>query len=147
SSARSRRGCGGPVADAPPVRRGERGFTLLELLVAAVVLLVAVLLAAKLLDESGRVLAHSVARARDPWSLLATELLRNDLRSGYVAVPPESSTDPLALVLPTGPVVWHRDGDALVRDAPGGASRPLLHGVERWSWRLLPGGVVDVEVS
>lgn len=121
-------------------RRQEAGFTLVELAVATAVLLFAVLLACELLDESGRLLHHSVRRALDPSDLIATELLRNDLRGSvppgvtdlrFVQRPLELATDD------DGKVMWMRsDDDVLVRRA-GGVEHGYVQQVRSFRWRPL----------
>ena len=136
-------------------RRGERGFTVPELVVATLVLLLALLLAADLLDESGRLLHHSVRRARDGNPLLAAELLRNDILGAHR--PAATGGDwvrlPLDLVVPdVGLVTWRRDGLELVRGVAGAGERRLLGGVYAFRWRTLPVArgqdpAVEVEVE
>jgi type II secretory pathway component PulJ len=120
------------------VRRGEAGFTLIELAVATVVLLLAVLLACELLAESGRLLHHSVRRARDPWPLLAAELLRNDLRGAR----PPGITDPRPTHLPLqlvtdddGLVTWGRSDDGYLVRSAGGVDRAYIQQVLEFQWR------------
>ena len=136
-------------------RRGERGFTLLELAVATLVMLLALLLAADLLDESGRLLHHSVRRAREASPLLAAELLRNDVLAAH---PPASTGGDwtrlqLDLAVPgVGVVTWRRDGLQLVREVAGSGERRLLDEVHGFRWRTLPGGpgrnpAVEVEIE
>jgi type II secretory pathway component PulJ len=136
----------GRAGDRGAARRGEAGFTILELVVAMVVLLLAVLLACDLLDQSARLLHHSVRRARDPWSLLAAELLRNDLRG---AAPPLEwgGHGPLELYTSAGRVTWSRsdDGD-LVRAVSGGAAHAYIHDVRSFGWRRVAINAVEVTV-
>jgi prepilin-type N-terminal cleavage/methylation domain-containing protein len=142
-------------------RRGaEAGFTLIELAVATAVLLLAVLLACDLLDESGRVLHHSVRRARDPWTLLAAELLRNDLRGTdtplYYPPPPEAPKPPSrgtwqsgAMLLRTADdqVIWQRLPDGrLGRRVVGGGMRIYLQDVRDFRWQRLRGNAIEVWV-
>ena len=129
-------------------RAAQRGFSVLELVVAMAVMLVALLIACDLLDESARLLHHSTRRARDPLPLLATELLRNDLRAARPPGPAGSWTSgPLALDVPgEGLVVWRRQGDRLWR-AGGAADRPRLGGLAGWRWRALPHGAVEVRIE
>jgi prepilin-type N-terminal cleavage/methylation domain-containing protein len=125
----------------------QAGFTILELTVALVVLLVAVLMACDLLDESARLLHHSVRRARDPWTLLTTELLRNDLRGGTPLPAGPGVGPPLQLITDEGLVTWELGPrDELLRGVSGGPVRTLLRGVSGWQWRLLPGPAVEVEL-
>jgi hypothetical protein len=132
----------------------QAGFSLLEMLVATVVLMVALLIACDLLDESARVLHHSGRRARDPWPLLGSELLRNDLRA---ALPPalgweeEEENDwlfgPLALELPgVGDVTWQVVDAALHRVHPAG-DRVVLQGVLEWRWRPQRADALEVELT
>lgn len=130
-------------------RSGEAGFTLIELAVATAVLLLAVLLACDLLDESGRMLQHSVRRAQDPWTLLAGELLRNDLRG---ASPPLGDpiicdhTLPLVLMTSDGPVIWSRSDDGKLMRTAGGTEHAYLQNVRSFCWRTPGGGAVEVHV-
>ncbi len=144
------------AAGAPPAspRAPQAGFTIVELAVATVVLLVAVLIVCDLLDESGRLLHHSVQRERDPWTLLAAELLRNDLRAGAASPPlagPDAwstSDEHLSLSLSSGgTVTWGAVGDELVRAPAGGNAHAYLQGVRSFRWRVLtlprpPGALV-----
>jgi Prokaryotic N-terminal methylation motif len=133
-------------------RRSEAGFTLVELAVATAVLLFAVLLACDLLDESGRLLHHSVRRARDPWTVLAAELLRNDLRSAdptkiVPLAPPPMFEENRELQLRTadGVVVWDRTAAGeLVRSIAAGPAHAYLRDVRSFRWRRLKGGGVEV---
>ena len=128
--------------------RGQRGFSVLELVVAMAVMLFALLLACDLLDESGRLLHHSMRRARDPLPLLAGELLRNDLRAARPQPEGDWTSGPLALDLPgEGPVVWHRQGEQLWRDDGGGGGLPRLGRVSGWRWRALPRGAIEVRIE
>jgi prepilin-type N-terminal cleavage/methylation domain-containing protein len=129
-------------------RRGEAGFTLIELAVATAVLLLAVMLACDLLDESGRMLQHSVRRAQDPWTVLAGELLRNDLRG---AAPPMGDRFrclhvALGLMTSDGLVVWSRSDDGKLVRTAGGTEHAYLQNVRSFCWRTPGGGAVEVHV-
>jgi prepilin-type N-terminal cleavage/methylation domain-containing protein len=147
------------IADRQPPRRREAGFTLLELVVATAVLLLAVLLACDLLSESGRLLHHSVRRARDPWTLLPAELLRNDLRGTATPLvlrpllppelPPLHAWQTRAMLLQTadGQVTWQRLPDGRVtRRAAGGVGRVYLQDAASFRWRLMEANAVEVWV-
>lgn len=122
----------------------QAGFTLIELTVATLVLLLAVLLACDLLAESGRVLHHSVPRSRDPWTVLAAELLRNDIRGGYLA--PGSTPDRLKLKTAEGVVEWAHERGELLRSVEGRSSYTYLREVRRFRWQLLSGDAMEVSV-
>jgi hypothetical protein len=130
--------------------RREGGFSVLELVVAMTIMVFALLMACDLLDESARYLSHSVRRARDPLPLLASELLRNDLRAAMPVIGSGCDDVELTLVVPgEGTVVWHRRGSQLWR-WHGGTDRPKLVGLRQWRWCLLPGAVevrLDLEAS
>lgn len=124
-----------------PAARRQGGFTVIELAVATFVLVLGVLLACDLFAESGRVLAHSVRRARDPWTLIAAELLRNDLRGAIAPVPSAGpgvwSHEPMELDGAGTAVVWALDGSDLVRVPTDGIPRTYLHDVRSFRWRSL----------
>jgi hypothetical protein len=120
------------------------------MLVATAVMLVGLLLACELLDESARLLHHSVRRARDPTTLLATEMLRNDLRGTQSLVPTDGdwTSLPLFLEMPgTGQVTWWYEDGGLLRSVDGGAGRRLLGSVREFRWRTLRSNVVEVEAT
>ncbi|HXT50131.1 MAG TPA: prepilin-type N-terminal cleavage/methylation domain-containing protein [Thermoanaerobaculia bacterium] len=129
----------GAGAPARATRKGEAGFTLIELAIATVVLLVAVLLACELLAESGRLLNHSARRARDPWPLLAAELLRNDLRAARPPGVIDSRFTHLPLELRIGDdrVVWKRSDDGYLTRVGGGVERAYIQDVRSFRWRPL----------
>jgi type II secretory pathway component PulJ len=136
------------VAAVSARREREGGFTLVELVVATAVLLLAVLLACDLLDQSGRLLHHSVRRALDPYALVAGELLRNDLRGSALpgVTDPRFVHWPLELATEDGKVVWMRSDDgALVRRA-GGVEHAYVPQVRSFRWRQL-GDAVEVWVE
>jgi prepilin-type N-terminal cleavage/methylation domain-containing protein len=129
----------------------QGGFTLVEMLIALLVMLVGMLIVADLLDESARLLHHSVRRSRDGFATLAGELLRNDLRGAVVAPANDGSWEhaPLRLVTGDGAVTWRRRGQDVERDA-GGAGRSLLRRVTAFRWRVLrgpDGAAVEVEIA
>jgi type II secretory pathway component PulJ len=141
-----RRDGGGATPDV--ARRGQAGFTIIELAVATAVLLLAVLLACDLFDESGRLLHHSVQRARDPYVLVAAELLRNDLRG---AVPPGTidpffTHDDLALNVGGDGVVWSRSDDGSLVRLAGGLEHAYIQDVRNFRWRPL-GNAYEVWVT
>lgn len=130
-------------------RKGQAGFTLVELVVAMAVMLFAVLLACELLDESGRLLHHSVRRALDPSDLIAAELLRNDLRGsaapGVTSLLPEHSELEL-LTDADGKVVWMRSDDGVLVRQAGGVEHGYVQGVRSFRWRPL-GNAFEVWVE
>jgi prepilin-type N-terminal cleavage/methylation domain-containing protein len=132
--------------------RGQAGTTLVELLVALVVLAVGLALAAGLLIQSYRMLAQSGIEMRDPAAELAMNQLRADLQGASRVVDGSLlagwSRDHLVLVLPgRGPVLYERAGDRLVRRARDDASgRTVLDGLVSWRWVEEAPRLVTVEV-
>jgi len=145
-------------------RRGRgsaAGYSLVEMVVALVVLAVALALAAGLLREAAWTLAGAAREARAPLAPLAAATLRRDVRASAGVAPhplatPGSSlwlSDPLVLLgHPAGRVVYALEGDRLVRrvlPADGGAprERDLLRDVTVWGWRLPAAGLVEVRAA
>lgn len=129
-----------------------KGFTLVELLIAATLLLLVLLLAGQVLLESQRMLLRTAAELESGPSELAVALLHSDLQSaGPVAIAPSPWTA-AALELhghPDGRVVWELRDSRLVRvirDAGGEEveRRVVLQQVASWRWRALLPRLVDV---
>jgi prepilin-type N-terminal cleavage/methylation domain-containing protein len=134
-------------------RAREAGFSLVELVVASAVLLVALAIAADLLSESLRrfsVAGRSLVEA-DEENALAR--LRGDLRALEPVSPGDGrwSVLPLVLADEARAVAWAYAEGGLVRsqralDGSFGAA-PLLDGVVAFRWRVDPPGWVEVEIT
>jgi len=132
----------------------EAGFTLIEMLVALVMVLLVFSIGGSLFLEAGRTMAHSAARAMDERADLAGELLRRDLRGARSVEAPLgliwSSAD-LVIQAPNGSrVTWAQLENRLTRrDSASGDvwSRTLLDDLVLWRWRVLPGGLIEVELT
>ena len=59
---------------------GRRGFSVVELLVSTVVLMLVVLIAVQMLSEAGRLLGRSQVELAEPSVKLATQWLRRDIQ-------------------------------------------------------------------
>jgi len=96
-------------------RRGERGFTLVETLVALAILLFALALAAQLLEESAQTFADVQGEATEPPAPLLAARMRGDVRAAAsVSVLADG-----ALRLdghPAGTVVYRQVGSELRRE-------------------------------
>ncbi len=135
----------------PARRRPAAGSTLIELLVALVVLAVGLLLAAGLLVQAYRMLAQSGLELRAPVEELAMARIRQDLQeaAGLARAPllPGWDRDRLALVTPGGRVVvYERQGDDLVREVAGGGRSLVLRNLVSWRWLPVAPRLVSVEV-
>jgi prepilin-type N-terminal cleavage/methylation domain-containing protein len=123
-------------------RRAQAGFTLVELLISATLLLFALALAAQLLMESAEQLVDASAEQADPAVPLLLDRLRGDVlaSSGYAAC----SADELLLTgHPAGQVLYERIGDELHRVVLDPSGAPLREGVP-WRgvsfWSCQPAG-------
>ncbi len=140
-----------------PVKQ-SRGFSLLELLVSFVILMIAMMIAGRLLLEAQARMAHSARQAMEPVAPIALKQIRADVRaSGSVpAFDHEWNWQPLVLLgHPAGTVVYERTGSDLVRTVDRGAGsepaeRLVLSAVSVWRWRLSPAAplpLVEIELG
>lgn len=138
-------------------RREAAGFTLLELVVATGLTLLALAVAARLLGESHRMLALAAHEQLDPVAGLALAQLRADLQgAGAVAGAPYprlEAAGPLVLLgHPAGTIRYELGGGDLVRTLLDAAGRPqgrrvVLRGATAWSWAQPSPGLVAVEIG
>jgi prepilin-type N-terminal cleavage/methylation domain-containing protein len=121
--------------------RRQAGFTIVEMLVVLVLLLVGLLIAADLLMESSRLFAETSGEALDTPAPLAAARIRADIQ-GATSVAPEFKLDgTLDKVHVRGngnEIVYQKLGDSIYRsvDNPGGPPQnpaALWRGVTRWS--------------
>ncbi len=130
-------------------RRVEGGFTLVEVLVALLVLLVGLAIAAGLLGEAQQMLADVVREARDPAAALVASRLRADIESASSAAvrrDPERDRDRLDLVGPDRRVVLAAVDGELLRTVLGADGAPLgtavlLQRLEEFRPTILAGDV------
>lgn len=131
----------------------ERGTTLVELLVATLILMVALAIAHGLLVECLRIFAGSSRELRHPDRTLVVRQLRLDLTASD-PVPRERfwNGEPLSLRGEQGWIRWRLDDERISREsfAPDGTSlgqRPMLDGVVAFQWRAPLAGLVEVEIQ
>ncbi len=140
------------------MKQRAQGFSLLELLISFAILLIAMMIAGRLLLEAQARMAHSARQALEPVAAIALKQIRADVRAcGKVpAFDREWNWDPLVLLdHPAGTVAYERSGTDLVRivDAGGGTEpveRIVLGSVSIWRWRLAPGAplaLVEIELG
>lgn len=132
-----------------PPRARERGFTLLELLVATAILLLVVLLASQLLVESQRRIALAARELAEPDEVLALRQLRDDLRAALAVH--GSGDGPLDCRRADYLARWEVAGERLERrlfdrDGVDRGARPMLDGVARFAWRPLGPAAIEVEL-
>ena len=136
----------------------QAGFTVLELIISFAILLIAMMIAGRLLLEAQARMSHSARQALEPVAAIALKQIRADIRSS-TEVPAYGSAwnwEPLILLgHPNGTVSYKKLGDDLVRIVSRGsvtepASRIILRSVSVWRWRLNPEAplpLVDIELG
>ncbi len=130
-------------------RRARGGFTLVEVLIALVVLMVGLAIATGLLGEAQQMLADVVREARDPAAALVATRLRGDIESASSATvrrDPELDRERLELAGPQGRVVLEANGGELLRTVLGADGTPLgtavlLQRLEEFRPTILAGDV------
>ena len=134
---------------------GQRGVTLVELMVAIALLGGVAVLTAQLVIQSTRLIDTAARASRNPDLVIATEWVRRDL---YEAVGVVGGTlgwtdTPLVAVAQHGGWVAYAmvDGSLVRTNAlPGGLptdTRVLLRGVIGWRWRVDDGTAVRLELK
>lgn len=137
------------------VSSSQRGATLVELLVALVLLSAIAVLSAQLVIQSTRLMDTAARASRNPDLIIATEWVRRDL---YEAVSVVGSTlgwsdGPLVAMTQNGGWVALAPVDGvLVRTfaPPGGLptdNRIILRGVIGWRWRVHDDSAVQIELQ
>ncbi len=110
--------------------RRESGFSLVELLVALVVMSLALALAAQILMETSQMLADSAAEQIESPLPLVRARLRGDIQAATQAIILRDAfgrMSELRLPGPAGAAVYRKEEDVLWR-----GETPLLRGVRSW---------------
>ena len=133
-------------------RSRESGFTLLELVVATTVLMVALALAAGLFSESLQIFSGSSAALVRSGEQTALARLAADLRTLAPLAPTGGawSVLPLELADAERRVAWGLVDGRLVRAAPTAESAgtaPLLDGVVGFRWRTVEPSWIEVALD
>jgi prepilin-type N-terminal cleavage/methylation domain-containing protein len=130
-----------------PSRRRQAGFTIIEMTIALVLLLVGLLIAADLLMESSRLFVETAAQALDTPAPLAAARIRADIQ-GSTSVTPQYSlldTNQLDSVHVRGggaEIVYQKTGDAIYRvvyPSGGPPQDPVILWRGVTSWKCDPG--------
>lgn len=132
--------------------RGAAGFTLIEVLVSLLLLVVAMAIAAQLLGETRQMFVDASREELDPAAALIATRLRGDVQGAVAAVAaqnPDLSCASLQLVgTPEGTIVYAMVGSTLTRSvqAADGTVRQavVLRGATSFNCQTLPGNNVSM---
>ena len=137
------------------------GFSLIEMLISLVLLMVALFLAADLIQEAGTLLVDTAREVPDsPASLVLSRLRADIMAASGVDSPLGWSPGPLDLSgrfpevkgIEVRAVRYERDGETLYRSLFDESGYPLVdqavvwRGITDWEWRRW-GAMVEVDVS
>lgn len=137
-------------------QRSDAGFSLVELLVSMLVMLLVLMVTNGLLVESLRIFSNSGRELREPGTELALRLLREDLHAS--APLPAGIGGPLLPVhfaldcrRPERTDAWEMDGSRLVRrtyDLDGVllGTRPMLDNMVTFEWWTPAPGLVELRL-
>jgi hypothetical protein len=144
----------------PPrsVSRGQAGFTLIEISIALLLMMLGLLLAAQLLMETSKLFAETSGEAIDTPVPLVLARIRGDVQGSAAAAPVFQLDGTLAAITmvggPQGEVIYAKQGTDLFRSIvpPNGDPPPppvlLWRGVTAWSCQIVPGtSLVDLQVT
>lgn len=136
--------------------RGEAGFTLVEMAISLALLLVALLVAAQVLEETSKLFAETSGEALDAPVPLVIARIRADVLGSTGVIPIPDKDGDLTAISIQGfghQILYRKLGDALFRtvapqngDPPG---KPVLlwRGVKAWSCQIQGPRLVELEVT
>jgi len=129
------------------------GFTLVELAISLLLLMLIFALSAQLLVETARIHAAAARELRATEDDFALRTLRADLRSGVPAGAWSElwTSDPLVLRDGERAIAWAADAERLIRaeareDEATPVERVELDGVLGFRWRVPLPGLIEVEI-
>ena len=130
-------------------KRRQAGFTIVEMMVALVLLLVGLMIAADLLDESSRLFVETAGETLDNPAPLAAARMRADIQNATSVTPqfsPLDGTLDSVYVLGGGQkIVYQKTGDTIYRTVYPSPGDPPQDPGELWRgvtfWSCDPGGM------
>ena len=136
----------------------QGGFTLIEISIALVLMMLGLLLAAQLLMETSKLFAETSGEAVDTPVPLVIARIRGDIQGSAAAAPVFLANGSLAAITmvggPEGEVVYAKQGTDLFRSVvplDGDPPKPpvlLWRNVTAWSCQIVPGtNLVDLQVT
>ena len=138
---------------------GQGGFTLIEISIALLLMMLGLLLAAQLLMETSKLFAETSGEATDTPVPLVLARIRGDVQGSAATAPVYLEDGSLAAITmvggPEGEVIYVKQGTDLFRSiVPADGSPPpppilLWRGVTAWSCQIVPGttSLVDLRVK
>ncbi|HSS77546.1 MAG TPA: prepilin-type N-terminal cleavage/methylation domain-containing protein [Thermoanaerobaculia bacterium] len=144
-----------------PTRKGsagQSGFTLIEISIALLLLMLGLMLAAQLLMETSKLFAETSGEASDTPVPLVLARIRGDVQGSAAAAPVLLMDGSLAAITmvggPDGEIVYAKQGTDLFRSIVPATGEPpgppvlLWRGVTAWSCQVVPGtNLVDLQVT
>lgn len=134
-------------------RRTERGFTLVEVMISLLIILVAFSFAAQVLQETSQMLADSAAEQRDAAMPQVVSRIRTDIQSSWTFQVLPGTTSPRLRLLghPAGVIEYDKAGSSLRRTLLDGAGEVrgrdvVMRGVEAWSCAPVTPDLVAVTI-
>ncbi len=135
-------------------RESCSGFSILELVIALSLVLIALLAACQLIVESLTIIESTGRSLRDPTVGTAAAWLRRDIHASFAVdvLLPTWSSDAMVLRNPWQETITvERVDDTLIRvvhdmDDQEIERRVLMHGVRYWRWILIAPGLIDCEL-
>ncbi|HEX9945567.1 MAG TPA: prepilin-type N-terminal cleavage/methylation domain-containing protein [Thermoanaerobaculia bacterium] len=131
-------------------RAGQAGFTVIELSVSLVLLLLALALSAELFTETSQLFAYTSGESLDTPVPLVIARIRGDVQGAVGVVPvlrQDGALDRVVLLGLDRQILYQKRGDSLYRTVAGGKPLVLWRGVTHWSCRVLGSNLVDLEVT
>jgi prepilin-type N-terminal cleavage/methylation domain-containing protein len=138
------------------MRHRQQGFSLLEMMIVLVLLMVGLMIAADLLMESSQLFAETSWEALDTPVPLVIARIRGDIQGGVSVgtVLREDGTLDKVQIQGTGEqIVYEKNGDTLFRTVLSDAGPPegsqiLWRGVSYWNCQIMPGtALVELSVT
>ena len=137
-------------------RRRQEGFTLVEMSIALVLLIVGLMIAADLLMETAQLFAETSGESLDTPVPLAVARIRGDVQGGSsvsTVLLPDGSLAGVLIQALGQRILYEKNGEALYRTvlpqgAPPQGPQPLWRGVTDWSCRDVAGtSLVEISVT
>lgn len=138
------------------MRGRQQGFSLLELMIVLVLLMVGLMIAADLLMETSQLFAETAGEALDTPVPLVIARIRGDIQGGIgvgTVLREDGTLDKVQIQGIGEQIVYEKNGDALYRTvladaAPPQGAQVLWRGVGDWSCRVVPGtALVELSVT